>query len=46
LSGLVTAGLEHSDGVILEETAVSEVVRKQMLAQVKREEEMILKQTS
>jgi hypothetical protein len=41
----VSAGLEHFDGVVLEEAVVSEVVRKQMLAQVKLEYQMmILKQ--
>jgi hypothetical protein len=40
----VSAGLEHSDGVVLEEAAVSVVVRKQMLAQAKLEKwVMILK---
>lgn len=42
LCGLVTAGLEHFDDVILEQAAVSGVVKKRMLAQVKLEQQPVI----
>jgi hypothetical protein len=38
----VTAGLEHFDDVILEQAAVSGVVKKRMLAQVKLEQQPVI----
>jgi hypothetical protein len=38
----VTAGLEHSDDAILQQAAVSGVVRKRMLAWVKLEQQPVI----